>query len=94
MMNGLHYLHSRGFAHRDMKPENILLSAKFILKIADFGFSISLKGRDNTGVLRTKLGTAGYMAPEVLEHHYEGKSVDIFAAGVILFVMYAGSPPF
>jgi serine/threonine protein kinase len=77
-----------------MKPENILLSKKFVLKIADFGFSISLKGRDNSGILRTGLGTPGYRAPEVSDHHYEGRSVDIFAAGVILFIMYAGSPPF
>jgi serine/threonine protein kinase len=63
MMNGLHYLHFKGFAHRDMKPENILLSGDFVLKIADFGFSIPLKGRDNSGVLKTKLGTPGYMAP-------------------------------
>jgi serine/threonine protein kinase len=46
-----------------MKPENILLSGEFVLKIADFGFSIPLKGRDNSGVLKTKLGTPGYMAP-------------------------------
>lgn len=94
MMNGLHYLHQKGYAHRDIKPENILLSQLFILKIADFGFSCQLKGKDNTGVLHTKLGTEGYMAPEIANKKYEGKSVDIFASGVILFIMYAGNPPF
>jgi len=94
MMNGLHYLHQKGFAHRDIKPENILLSEIFMLKIADFGFSAALKGKDGTGVLKTKLGTEGYMAPEIPTKKYEGKSVDIFAAGVILFIMYAGNPPF
>jgi serine/threonine protein kinase len=49
MMNGLHYLHQKGYAHRDIKPENILLS--------DFGFSCQLKGKDNSGILHTKLGT-------------------------------------
>jgi len=57
MMNGLHYMHMKGFAHRDIKPENILLSHLFILKLADFGFSTLLKGKDGSGVLKTKLGT-------------------------------------
>jgi len=94
MMNGLHYLHQKGYAHRDIKPENILLSQLFILKIADFGFSCQIKGKDNTGILHTKLGTEGYMAPEIANKKYEGKNVDIFASGVILFIMFAGNPPF
>lgn len=65
MMNGVHYMHERGYAHRDIKPENLLLSNNFVLKIADFGFSCLLKGRDGTGVLHTRLGTEGYMAPEI-----------------------------
>ena len=87
-------MHSKGFAHRDIKPENILLSKEYILKIADFGFSCPLKGRDKTGILHTKLGTPGYMAPEVTKKNYVGTQVDIFSAGVILFIMYAGNPPF
>jgi serine/threonine protein kinase len=94
MMNGLHYMHSKGYAHRDIKPENVLLSQLFVLKIADFGFSCLLRGKDGTGVLKTKLGTEGYMAPEIPTKKYEGKSCDIFASGVILFIMFAGNPPF
>ena len=94
MMNGLHYMHSKGYAHRDIKPENILLGRDFVLKLADFGFSCLLKGKDGSGVLHTKLGTEGYMAPEVPTKNYDGKKVDVFAAGVILFIMYAGNPPF
>lgn len=94
MMNGLHYLHQKGYAHRDIKPENVLLSNLYILKIADFGFACDLQGKDKSGILKTKLGTEGYMAPEIPTKKYEGKSVDIFASGVILFIMYAGNPPF
>lgn len=94
MMNGIHYMHEKGYAHRDIKPENLLLSDTFVLKIADFGFSCLLKGRDGKGVLRTKLGTEGYMAPEIFSKEYEGRKIDIFAAGVILFIMYSGTPPF
>ena len=59
----VYYMHGKGYAHRDIKPENILLSHQFVLKLADFGFSCVLKGKDGTGVLHTKLGTEGYMAP-------------------------------
>lgn len=56
-------MHAKGYAHRDIKPENILLARDFTLKLADFGFSCLLKGKDGSGVLHTKLGTEGYMAP-------------------------------
>lgn len=62
--------------------------------MADFGFSCLLKGKDGTGVLHTKLGTEGYMAPEIPTKNYDGAKCDIFASGVILFIMYAGNPPF
>jgi len=70
------------------------MSSEFLLKISDFGFSCSLKGRDYSGILHTKLGTEGYMAPEIASKFYEGKGVDIFAAGVILFIMFSATPPF
>jgi serine/threonine protein kinase len=63
MMSGLHYIHEKGFAHRDIKPENLLLNSEFKLKVADFGFACLLKGKDGSGILHTKLGTEGYMAP-------------------------------
>lgn len=53
-----------------------------------------LRGHDGTGVLRTKLGTEGYMAPEIATKTYDGRKTDIFAAGVILFIMLAATPPF
>lgn len=94
MMNGLYYLHKSGFAHRDLKPENVLLSHDFVLKIADFGFSTILAGKDKSGVLHTNLGSEGYKAPEIMKKNYSGTQTDIFAAGVILFIMLKGTPPF
>jgi len=94
MMSGLNYMHSKGYAHRDIKPENLLLTSDFVLKIADFGFATLLEGKDKSGILKTKLGTDGYMAPEIQKKNYVGTQVDIFAAGVILFIMYTASPPF
>lgn len=94
MMNGLHYMHKEGFAHRDIKPENVLLTTEYLLKLADFGFTGELEGKDKSGIMHTKLGTEGYMAPEIQSKQYVGTKVDIFSAGVILFIMYTGTPPF
>ena len=95
IISGLEACHQIGIAHRDIKPENILFDNEFNLKIADFGFSILLMGRDGSGVLHTRLGTESYMAPELhMRQPYEGKSVDLFAAGIILFIMISQNPPF
>eukprot|EP01017_Pseudomicrothorax_dubius_P030828 TRINITY_DN3874_c0_g2_i1.p1 TRINITY_DN3874_c0_g2~~TRINITY_DN3874_c0_g2_i1.p1 ORF type:complete len:468 (-),score=110.18 TRINITY_DN3874_c0_g2_i1:124-1527(-) len=95
LISSLEYIHSQGITHRDLKPENLLFDENYCLKLADFGFSTAISGRDGRGQLQTYLGTKGYMAPEILlKSPYHGPSVDLFAAGVILFVMLSGSPPF
>eukprot|EP01017_Pseudomicrothorax_dubius_P006271 TRINITY_DN11761_c0_g1_i2.p1 TRINITY_DN11761_c0_g1~~TRINITY_DN11761_c0_g1_i2.p1 ORF type:complete len:395 (-),score=149.87 TRINITY_DN11761_c0_g1_i2:526-1710(-) len=95
LIDTLEYIHSQGITHRDLKPENLLFDSSFTLKVADFGFSTAVAGRDGKGILNSYLGTKGYMAPEiVLKTGYSGTAVDLFAAGVILFIMYTGTPPF
>ena len=95
MIQALYHSHSSGVAHRDLKPENILLDRNFNVKIADFGFAAPIYGRDGSGFLTTNLGTPGYMAPEIHNGHaYQGEVVDLFAIGVILFILYSGHPPF
>uniref|UniRef100_A0AAV1TKM2 non-specific serine/threonine protein kinase n=1 Tax=Peronospora matthiolae TaxID=2874970 RepID=A0AAV1TKM2_9STRA len=96
LIAGLEACHAQGVYHRDIKPENLLLDASFVLKIADFGLS-GLKERADGAVveLYTQCGTRGYMSPEVLAClSYEGEPVDVWAAGVVLFIMLAGFPPF
>jgi len=95
MLQVIHHAHSKGVAHRDLKPENIMLDKEFNVKVADFGFAAPTQGRDGSGFLNTRLGTVAYMSPELVEAgHYQGHVVDIFALGIILFIMYSGHPPF
>jgi serine/threonine protein kinase len=95
LIEGLSYVHSHGVTHRDLKPENLLYDEKFNLKIADFGFAAPIQGRDGSGFCKTKLGTESYMAPEIhAKRPYQGASVDLFAAAIILFIMFTQHPPF
>lgn len=66
LLEGLDYMHKNQIAHRDLKPENLLFDSQMNLKIADFGFSAALEGRDGSGKMKTVLGTEGYMAPEII----------------------------
>lgn len=95
LMLGLEYMHNMGYAHRDLKPENLMLDASFNLKIIDFGFTKSMYSNGEFIKLRTKLGTANYMAPEIHNgDKYDGEKVDVFASGIILFILITGRPPF
>jgi serine/threonine protein kinase len=95
LIAGVECCHEQGVAHRDLKPENLLLSEDFLLKLADFGFSSIARSAEK---MYTECGTPGYMAPEVYgskgAEGYDGFSADIWACGVILFIMLAGFPPF
>jgi len=95
LIQGLEDCHNRGVIHRDIKLQNVLLDADFKLKICDFGFAMINGSADEMVPWDSaQVGTRGYKAPEILEGlSYNGK-VDIFAAGVMLFTMLAGYPPF
>ena len=95
LIEGLNYLHSAGYAHRDLKPQNLLLDHKFNLKIADFGFSALAQGKDCTGLLDEQLGSIAYIAPEIhLGCAYSGADVDLFASAIILFTLLTQRLPF
>lgn len=92
MLEGIQECHSNGVYHRDLKPDNILLDRKFVLKLGDFGLA-SLNPSNH--LLMTNCGTQGYQAPEVLTNApYDGAAADVWSVGVILFIMLVGHPPF
>ncbi|DBA79173.1 hypothetical protein WJX77_004780 [Trebouxia sp. C0004] len=83
----LHYTHSKGIIHRDLKANNIFCSAHGIVKLGDFGISKALG--DNQNVARTMVGTPYYMSPEILKGKaYDGKT-DVWAIGCVLYEMCA-----
>ena len=93
MLSACEHFHARKIVHRDLKPENILFVSEksWTLKICDFGLS---RFNDETNnVMNTRLGTAFYLAPEVLRKKYSSKC-DIWSVGVILYIMLCGYPPF
>ncbi|CAN0915636.1 Calcium-dependent protein kinase 9 [Linum grandiflorum] len=97
IVNVVHFCHFMGVVHRDLKPENFLLSVKEdsdgappLLKATDFGLSVFI---DQGKVYRDIVGSAYYVAPEVLKRRY-GKEIDIWSAGVILYILLCGVPPF
>ncbi|GAB2284690.1 Calcium-dependent protein kinase 33 [Dionaea muscipula] len=93
IVNVVHVCHFMGVMHRDLKPENFLLSSKdedALLKATDFGLSVFI---EQGKVYRDIVGSAYYVAPEVLRRRY-GKEVDIWSAGVMLYILLSGVPPF
>lgn len=95
-MKGVEYLHSMGVAHRDLKPENLLFDEHGHLKITDFGVSDVFKTvfDPSPHLSRGVCGSEPYIAPEEFNvSEYDAREVDIWAAGVIYYVMvYSGLP--
>jgi len=91
MLDVIGYMQSKGVVHRDLKLENILVDDSMNLKVADFGFATYKK----TTKLTSYRGTMTYMAPEIKEGKtYDGKQIDMFSTGVILFIIVQGIFPF
>ena len=96
LAEGVRFLWSQNFIHRDLKPQNLLLSKRQgsalpALKIADFGFARHL---GNTAMAETLCGSPLYMAPEILRFHKYDAKADLWSVGTIIYEMLAGKPPF
>ena len=90
----LKYLKEMGVTHRDIKTENILFDENFMLKVGDFGLARNAEGDHGDFKLTSKVGTASFIPPEMYKGSYRGIHTDIFATGIVIFLMLSGSPPF
>ncbi|KAL3790554.1 hypothetical protein HJC23_007703 [Cyclotella cryptica] len=95
LLSAVSYLHKLNIVHRDIKPENILFTEEnndmSSIKLIDFGLSV--RHTEDHPKLANCVGTAYYMAPEILNGSYD-RSCDLWSVGVIAFVMLCGRPPF
>ncbi|KAK4481382.1 hypothetical protein RD792_012270 [Penstemon davidsonii] len=93
IVNVVHVCHFMGVMHRDLKPENFLMvnnDEDSLLKATDFGLSVFI---EQGKIYKDLVGSAYYVAPEVLRRNY-GKEIDVWSAGVILYILLSGFPPF
>ena len=96
LLSAVSYCHENHIVHRDLKPENLLLDSPVVadhsctIKLIDFGTSCLYEDHSR---LKQRLGTAYYIAPEVLEMNYNEKC-DVWSCGVIMFILLSGFPPF
>jgi calcium-dependent protein kinase len=90
LFQAINHCHAQGIVHRDIKPDNIMITNSETVRLIDFGLSKASKNNRN---LTTVAGTPYYMAPEVLEGSYSQKA-DIWSLGVLLYTLVCGYLPF
>ena len=98
LIEAIEYIHEIGVIHRDLKPENILFSTKYEnspIKIIDFGISKKVTKNDPNKKIKlsSKVGTVYYMSPEIIKGSYS-ELCDVWACGIILYILLCGYPPF
>lgn len=92
IVRSLHYCHRKGIIHRDIKLDNILIDSKMRIRITDFGLC-AIKDNDTEHFFE-KVGTTRYTAPEMLNGKGYDESVDVWAIGIIFFLLLTGEYPF
>jgi len=98
LLDAMEYLHQMNIIHRDLKPDNMLLTVDGILKVSDFGAALEMNSKNNQspGAAKSQ-GSPAFQPPEIIseKHHaFSGSKIDIWSAGVTLFIMCVGRFPF
>ena len=91
MALALEHLHEKGLVHRDLKPENIVINHDGVLKLADFGWAVSVLEKKKR---KTFCGTLDYLAPELVQKRRYSTSIDIWTLGVLAYELVRGQAPF
>ena len=94
VLQALGAAHSAGLIHRDVKPENVILREDGTVKVADFGLARAIATGTSTAQTGVLLGTVAYLSPEQVERGMADARSDVYAAGLLLFEMLAGSKAF
>ncbi|HWE81355.1 MAG TPA: protein kinase, partial [Gaiellaceae bacterium] len=91
---GLSFAHQKGFVHRDVKPQNVLLNGKGEAKVADFGIARPLETNEAETATGTVLGTCDYISPEQAQGRRVDEQTDVYSLGIVLYELLTGSVPF
>ena len=94
VLKALAAAHRAGLVHRDVKPENVLLGDDGRVKVADFGLARAIESSNLTATTGLLIGTVAYLAPEQVEHGRADTRTDVYAAGILLFELLTGVPPY
>ena len=94
VLRALAAAHGAGLVHRDVKPENVLLGDDGRVKVADFGLARAIESSNLTATTGLLIGTVAYLAPEQVEHGRSDTRTDVYAAGILLFELLTGVPPY
>ena len=94
VLDALEYAHNQGYIHRDVKPQNVLLTTDKTVKLTDFGIAKETNAQTRTYDGNNVIGSVHYISPEQAKGENVGKESDLYSVGIMLYELLVGKPPF